>query len=170
MAQYDESEYFTDLQEEVAEREAQEALRRMVRTEIRRVHTGAAAEDIADDIAREERERAMESCKRNKPRWMVWITSAVTGDILLAEEVKRAYNLFTLVGVTFFVSMAVIFAALQRDMQCTRLKKEVERLRERSIRISEECHQQTSHSEIVRKLKSRGIALEDPAVQPKRLK
>lgn len=170
MANYDESEYFTDSQEEVAEREAQEALRRMVRTEIRRVHTGAAAEDIADDIAREERERAMESCKRNKPRWMVWITSAVTGDILLAEEVKRAYNLFTLVGVTFFVSMAVIFAALQRDMQCTRLKKEVERLRERSIRISEECHQQTSHSEIVCKLKSRGIALEDPAVQPKRLK
>lgn len=37
MAEYDESEYFTDSQEEIAEREAQEALRRMVRTEIRRV-------------------------------------------------------------------------------------------------------------------------------------
>ncbi len=170
MANYDESEYFTDSQEEVAEREAQEALRRMVRTEIRRVHTGAADEDIAEDIAREEKERAMESRKRNRPRWVVWITSAVTGDILLAEEVKRAYNLFTLVGVTFFISMAVIFGALQRDMQCTRLKKEVERLRERSIRISEEYYQQTSHSEIVRKLKARGIALEDPTKQPKRLK
>ena len=31
MANYDESEYFTDSQEEIAEREAQEALRRMVR-------------------------------------------------------------------------------------------------------------------------------------------
>ena len=47
MANYDESEYFVDSQEEIAEREAQEALRRMVRTEIRRVQTGAADADIA---------------------------------------------------------------------------------------------------------------------------
>ena len=46
MAEYDESEYFSDTQEEIAEREAQEALRRMVRTEIRRVQTGAANADI----------------------------------------------------------------------------------------------------------------------------
>lgn len=170
MANYDESEYFIESQEEVAEREAQEALRRMVRTEIRRVHTGAADEDIAEDIAREEKERAVEARKRNRPRWMVWAISAVTGDILLAEEAKKVYNIFTLLGVIFFVSMAVIFASLQRDMQCTRLQREVEVLRERSIKASEECYQQTSHSEIVRKLKSRGIELVDPANQPKRLK
>ena len=104
MANYDESEYFIESQEEVAEREAQEALRRMVRTEIRRVHTGAADEDIAEDIAREEKERAVEARKRNRPRWMVWAISAVTGDILLAEEAKKVYNIFTLLGVIFFVS------------------------------------------------------------------
>ena len=96
MANYDESEYFIESQEEVAEREAQEALRRMVRTEIRRVHTGAADEDIAEDIAREEKERAVEARKRNRPRWMVWAISAVTGDILLAEEAKKVYNSFDL--------------------------------------------------------------------------
>ena len=89
MAEYNESEYVTDSQEEIAEREAQEALRRMVRTEIRRVQTGAADADIAEDIAREEEQAAMEERKSRRPRWVVGINGIVTGDILLAEEVKR---------------------------------------------------------------------------------
>ena len=102
MAEYDESEYFTDSQEEIAEREAQEALRRMVRTEIRRVQTGAADADIAEDIAREEEQRAIEEQTSKRPRWRVWVMGVVTGDILLANEVKRVYTMLTILGIIFF--------------------------------------------------------------------
>lgn len=170
MAEYDESEYFTDSQEEIAEREAQEALRRMVRTEIRRVQTGAAAEDIAEDIAHEEEQQALEEKKSKRPRWMIWINSVVTGDILLAEEVKRVYTLLTMLGVIFFASIATIFGSLQRDMRYRELEKEVALLKERAIRTSEECYRHSSHSAILRKLKERGINIEDPKTQPKILK
>ena len=170
MAEYDESEYFTDSQEEIAEREAQEALRRMVRTEIRRVQTGAAKEDIEADIAREEKEQALEEKKAKRPRWVMWINSVVTGDILLAEEVKRVYTLLIMLGVIFFASIATIFGSLQRDMRYRRLEKEVALLKERAIRTSEECYRHSSHSAILRKLKERGIEIEDPKTQPKILK
>ena len=170
MAEYDESEYFTDSREEIAEREAQEALRRVVRTEIRRVQTGAADKDIADDIAREEEERAMEEQKTKQPRWLVWINSVITGDILLAKEVERIYTLLTMLGVIFFASIATIFGSLQRDMRYRELGKEVALLKERAIRTSEECYRHSSHSAIVRKLAERNIEIEDPKNQPKILK
>ncbi|MBR2032377.1 MAG: hypothetical protein IKA04_09240 [Alistipes sp.] len=170
MAEYDESEYFTDSREEIAEREAQEALRRVVRTEIRRVQTGAADKDIADDIAREEEKRAMEEQKTKQPRWLVWINSVITGDILLAKEVERIYTLLTMLGVIFFASIATIFGSLQRDMRYRELEKEVALLKERAIRTSEECYRHSSHSAIVRKLAERNIEIEDPKTQPKILK
>lgn len=170
MAEYDESEYFTDSREEIAEREAQEALRRVVRTEIRRVQTGAADKDIANDIAREEEERAMEEQKTKQPRWLVWINSVITGDILLAKEVERIYTLLTMLGVIFFASIATIFGSLQRDMRYRELEKEVALLKERAIRTSEECYRHSSHSAIVRKLAERNIEIEDPKTQPKILK
>lgn len=170
MAEYDESEYFTDSQEEIAEREAQEALRRMVRTEIRRVQTGAAEADIAEDIAREEEQRALEEKGSKQPRWVVWIKGVITGDILLAEEVERVYTLLIMLGVIFFASIATIFGSLQRDMRYRELEKEVALLKERAIRTSEECYRHSSHSAIVRELEKRGIDIKDPNTQPKILK
>lgn len=167
MAEYDESEYFTDSQEEIAEREAQEALRRMVRTEIRRVQTGDADADIADDIAREEQQRDAELQQAKRSRVMVWVMGVITGDILLAEEAKRVYTLLMMLGIIFFVSIATIFASLGRDLQCRQLEKKVELLKERAIRTKEACYRQSSHSAILRRLEERGIKIEDPKSQPK---
>lgn len=167
MAEYDNSEYFTPSQEDLAEREAQEELRRMVRTEIRRVQSGAADADIAEDIARESREQDKQ---RKRPRWVMWLNSVVTGDILLAKEVKRVYTLLTILGVIFFASIATMFASLQRDTYCRRLEKEVALLKERSIRMAERCYMHSSHSAILRKLEEHGIEIEDPTTQPKILK
>jgi hypothetical protein len=169
MAEYDESEYFTDSQEEIAEREAQEALRRMVRTEIRRVQTGAADADIAEDIAREEEAQAIEERKR-KPKWVMKIEALLTGDILLAEKADRAYHLLMLLGVVFLLSIFTIFGAFQQDLHRNTLQKEVALLKERAIRISEEKMQQCSHSAILRKLGERGIELDDPKNPPMVLK
>ncbi len=164
--QYDESEYFTDSQEEVAEREAQEALRRMVRTEIRRVQTGAAAEDIAEDMRREEQEAALNEPKK-LPRWIGVVGSALTGEILVAERVRKIYGLLVAMGIVSFISIVLIFASLRSDLTHNNLVKEVERLKDRSVRSSERVHQATSHSEIARRLEERGIPLKDPDSQPK---
>ena len=167
MAQYDESEYFTDSQEEIAEREAQEALRRVVRTEIRRVQTGAAAEDIANDIAREEEQKALEEkANKRKPRWIYQIESLFTGDILLAEKANRVYSLLTLLGFIFLASIFTIFGTFQQDMRCNKLRKEVAMLKERAIRTSEESIRHSSHSAILDKLRERGIKIEDPNSAP----
>lgn len=169
MTEYNESEQIVDPQQEALEREAQEALRRTIRTEIRRVQTGAADKDIADDIAREE-EQAREEKRRNRPRWMVWTLGAITGDILLAEQVKRVYVFLTMLGVIFFASIATMFASLQQDLRYNRLEKEVERLKERAIRTAERRYEESSHTAILRKLKERGIDIEDPNTQPTILK
>ena len=97
--QYDESEYFTDSAEEIAARERDEELRRMVRTEIRRVHTGAADADIAEDIRREE-----EALEKSKPaKWTVWLNNAMSGEVLILKEVERAYKLAGVLGLIFFI-------------------------------------------------------------------
>ena len=170
MAEYDESEYFTDSKEEIAEREAQEALRRMVRTEIRRVQTGAAAEDMANDLALEEEQKAAEEKKTKRSRWSRWINGVITGDILLVNEVKRVYTLLTILGVIFFASIATMFASLHSDLQRNKLEKELMMLKERAIRTSERCYQHSSHSAILRKLQECGIEISDPKTQPKILK
>lgn len=167
MAKYDDSEYFVDSQEEIAEREAQEALRRMVRTEIRRVQSGAADTDIAEDIALEEAEKVQ---KKEKPKWIANIESLFTGDILVAEQADRVYHLLMLLGIIFLASIFTIFGAFQQDMRCIALRKEVALLKERAIRTSEVCAKHTSHSAIVSKLKERGIELEDPKTTAIRLK
>lgn len=171
MAEYDESEYFTDSQEEIAEREAKEALRRMVRTEIRRVQTGAADADIAEDIAREEEEkRANEAKSQKTPRWFALMANFMTGNILLAEEAKRIYNILTLLGAIFFTSIITIFWSLQQDLRYSALEKEVSLLKERAIRTSEACNAQTSHTAILQQLEMRGIDIGDSDEVPTTLK
>lgn len=165
MANYDESEYFVDSQEEIAEREAQEALRRVVRTEIRRVQTGAADADIAEDIAREEEMQA-EEAKREKPLWRVKAERFLTGDILLAEAADKVYHLLVLLGFVFLVSIFTIFGAFQQDLRRNALQKEVALLKEQAIRMSEERMQHSSHSAILKKLQERGIEIEDPRIPP----
>lgn len=169
MAKYDESEYFTDSQEEIAEREAQEAMRRLVRTEIRRVQSGDADEDIAEDIAREEAEEKKKK-KRHKPAWMVKLQGLFTGEILLTEEASQIYNFLVLLGIIFIGSIFAIFATFQQEMKCNKLKVEIALLKEKAIRASEIRAQQTTHSAILEKLNERGIELEDPSSTPTILK
>lgn len=167
MAEYDDSEFFTDSPEEIAEREREEALRRIVRTEIRRVHTGAADADIAEDIRREE---ALVEQQHNQPKWIVWLSHAMTGDVLILQEAERAYKLFGLLGIIFFSSIATIFAALHSDLYRSRLEKEVDLLHERAIRTREALHEHNSHTAIVRELSRRGIEMIDPHTQPRVIK
>lgn len=113
------------------------------------------------------REGDVVSTRNSSPSW---ILQALTGEILLSEQMKRFYALLVAVGVIFFLSIATIFASLRADLRRSKLQSEVEALAERAIRTTEELHHNTSHSAIVRKLKARGIEMQDPQTQPKILK
>ena len=94
------------------------------------------------------------------------IQSVTTGGILLHNEAKRVYSLFMLLGFIFLTSILLIFAHLQKDMQWSKLQKEVDFLRDRATCTSQIRANKTSHSAIIRQLKERNINIEDPKTAP----
>lgn len=158
MKEYDDIEFMTDSPEEIREREQKEEIRRIARTEYRRMASGEADEDVAEDIRREE-ERGRKS---RSPRWLLAIRLFLTGEILIKDEVTKFYNYVSYIALMFFLSIVVLFAALRSEMRCNELEHEVELLHERSIRIKEQRYRQCSHSAIVERLEQRGIELYDP--------
>ena len=157
MAHFDEGEYFIEPQEEVVTRVGD--------TEIRRIHSEAVGGEEVEQ-QKPSSEQTLPEKKRTRPQWMTNILGFVTGDILLAKEADRVYKLFIMLGVLFMISIGIIFTSLHRDLQCSALKKEVAMLKEKAIRYSEKCYQQTSHSAILQLVKSRGLELEEPKTQP----
>ena len=65
-------------------------------------------------------------------------------------------------GIADFHISHVMFWSLHLDMRYTRLERDVQKLRERSIRLQEQRYQRTTHSAIVEQLRARGIELYDP--------
>lgn len=145
-----------------AEREAE--LARKIRREVRRVQSGEADEDLRADREREEAEREEAAARDERDRrrhsrlWWLW----VTGGILLRDGVTGYYHYLIAIAVTFLTSIAVMFMTLHLDVQHSRLKVDVQRLRERSIRLEEQKFRQTSHSAIQERLRAHGIELCDP--------
>ena len=68
--------------------------------------------------------------------------------------------MLTIAGM-FFLSSMVMFWSLHLDMRFTRLERDVQKLRERSLRLQEQRYQRTTHSAIVEQLRARGIELCD---------
>ena len=60
------------------------------------------------------------------------------------------------------IRFVVMFWSLHLDMRYTRLSRDVQKLRERSIRLQEQRFQRTTHSAIIEELHARGIDLYDP--------
>ena len=81
----------------------------------------------------------------------------------MRESFSGYYRYLIYMAVTFFVSIFVMFTALHLDMKYTRLEREVQLLREHSVRLQEQSFRSTTHSAVVRALAERGIPLYDPA-------
>ena len=143
----------TDADREAAAREAE--LARKIRREVLRVQRGEA-----DDDLRADRERAARMERRRKSSFL-WLL--FSGNILVRESFSGYYRYLIYMAVTFFVSIFVMFTALHLDMKYTRLEREVQLLRERSVRLQEQSFRSTTHSAVVRALAERGIPLYDPA-------
>ena len=136
--------------EEEAQRAQEAEFARRVRREVLRIERGEAEEEIRADLEREAAEKA--------EAWQLF-----SGTILVREGVSKYYPYMLSIAGMFFLSIAVMFTALHLDMKYTRLEREVQILRERSIRLQEQRYSRTTHSAIVERLRERGIDLSDPS-------
>ena len=150
--------------EEEARRRQDEELARRVRREVLRIGRGEADEEIRADREREAAERAEAEERENKERRRraSLVRQFFTGTILVREGVSRSYPYMLCMAVMLFASIFVMFMALRLDMRHTELEREVQKLRERSIRLEEERFRTTTHSAIVERLRQRNIPLYDP--------
>ena len=144
--------------EEEARRRQEEEFARRVRREVLRIERGEADEDIRADMEREEEERQ----RRERRRKASTFWQLFSGTILVHEGVSKYYPYMLSIAGMFFLSIAVMFTTLHLDMKYSRLEREVQILRERSIRLQEQRYRRTTHSAIVERLRERGIELIDP--------
>lgn len=146
-------------------RAEEEEFARRVRREVRRISSGEADEEMRADLEREQAERdeqearrRMAERRRRSPFWQ-WIS----GTVLISEGTSRYYPYMLCIAGMFFLSIVVMFWSLHLDMKYTRLEREVQVLRERSIRLEEMRYDRTTHSALMAELRRRGIDLCDPS-------
>ncbi len=157
--------------EEQARREAEAEFARRVRREIRRVNSGEADEELRADLEREAAEQAEARARERKERLRRKSTfwQLVSGTILVREGISRYYPYMLCIAGMFFLSIVMMFTALHLDMKYSRLENEVQKLRERSLRLEERRFRATTHSAVVEQLHERGIDLCDPPRPPRRI-
>lgn len=110
--------------------------------------------EVDDDQPEEPEERR----ERDPKLILLWMT----GEILLARGFRKYYGQMVIVAALFLLSIIVMFWSLHLDMEYNAVQRDVQLLRERSIRLHEIRVSRTSHSQVVEELERRGIKIEDP--------
>lgn len=151
-------------EEELRRQQEDEEFRRRVRSEVRRIQSGEADEDIerdreaeAEAEAAEQAEQHRERKRRSRLSWQL-----ISGSILTSQGVRDIYRYLAVIAVMSFLSIMVMFATLYADLRFSQVERDVQLLRERSIRLQEELHQMTTHQAVREELTRRGIDLRDP--------
>ncbi len=156
---------FDPITPEEREQQARDAeFDRRVRREVLRIQRGEADDDIRADEEREAAERAAgeERARRERRRRSSTFWQLFSGTILLREGVSKYYPYMLSIAGMFFLSIVVMFWSLHLDLKYSRLEREVQVLRERSIRLEEQRYRRTTHSAVAARLRERGIDLQDP--------
>lgn len=156
-------EYFIDSEEEIREREQAEALRQLVREEVQRAESGEV--ESGEETPSEEQKRGV-----SYRGFLRWIRHALTGEILITNEVQQLYNAVTVLGIVYLLAIFAMFASFHRAQQYEELQQEVVLLREEAIYSIRNRHLESSHSKILERLKESGVDIQDPYSQPKILK
>ena len=115
-----------------------------------------------EQARREQEEEFARRVRREGRRRSSTFWQLFSGTILVREGVSKYYPYMLTIAGMFFLSIMVMFWSLHLDMRYTRLERDVQKLRERSIRLQEQRYQRTTHSAIVEQLRARGIELYDP--------
>ena len=118
------------------------------------------------ELSEEERAALEEKRRRRAERRQKNIFRQLySGEILTKDEVRALYPYLMVLGVTFLLSMLVLFSALRLDINRTRLQNELKVLQEQSVRQSEKLYRATSRSAIIEQSKARGLNLEEMPIQ-----
>jgi len=149
---------------EEARRAEEELFARRVRREVMRVQSGEAEEDLRADREAEAEERRAEEerAARRARRRANPLFRLLSGSILVGEQASRYYPYMLTIAAMFFLNIVVLFWSLHLDLNYARLEREVQKLRERSVRFEEQRYRLTTHSAVAAELARRGIDLEDP--------
>ncbi|MBO4993506.1 MAG: hypothetical protein J6C60_04515 [Alistipes sp.] len=151
-------------EEELRRQQEDEEFRRRVRSEVRRIQSGEADEDIerdreaeAEAEAAEQAELHRERKRRSRLSWQL-----ISGSILTSQGVRDIYRYLAVIAGMSFLSIMVMFATLYADLRFSQVERDLQLLRERSIRLQEELHRKTTHQAVREELARRGIDLRDP--------
>ncbi len=118
------------------------------------------------ELSEEERAALEEKRRRRAERRQKNIFRQLySGEILTKDEVRALYPYLMVLGMTFLMSMLVLFSALRLDINRTRLQNELKVLQEQSVRQSEKLYRATSRSAIIEQSKARGLNLEEMPTQ-----
>lgn len=168
---YQDHEFDPTTPEQQAQREQDEQIARRVRREVLRVQRGEADEDIRADQEREAAEtaerEAAEGKERKRNASALW--QFFSGTILVHKQMSGYYPFVLAIAGMFFLSILVFFASLHQDRTYSRMERETQMLRERSIRMQEQRYRITTHSAIVERLRERGLDLRDPSAPGERI-
>lgn len=156
--------FHPERQEEELRRQEEEAWARRVRREVLRVQSGEAADDLEADRRHDEEQEAArrEAEERQERRRRNPLYRLVSGTILVGEHATRSYPYLMTIAAMFFLNIVVLFWSLHLDLRYSRLEREVQKLREKSIRYEEQRYRQSTHSAVSRELELRGMPLRDP--------
>lgn len=161
---YIDDEFNTLSEEELRRMEEDEEFRRRVRREVLRMQSGEADEDIERDQEEIEQEQAQAEAeaeqKRKHRSRLFW--QLFSGNILVNKSVADNYRYFIAIAVMCFISIAVMFMVLYADLNYSRLERDLQLVRERSIRLQEQLYSRTTHAAVKQELQRRGIPLQDP--------
>lgn len=110
----------------------------------------------------EKGEKSEKSAPKRRSRifWQIF-----SGTILLNSSLKSNYRYIGAMALMCFVSIAVMFMVLYADMRYTRADKQLQLVRERSIRLQEELYQRTTYHAVHQDLEQRGIHMRNPQQQ-----
>ncbi len=152
-------------EEELRRQEEDDEFRRRVRDEVWRMQSGEADEDMERD--REEREQEREereaSAEREKRRSSTLGWQFFSGSILTNRHIADSYRYLIVIAVMCLISIAVMFWSLHIDSRYSLMERDVQLLRERSIRLQERLYEKTTHQAIREELARRGMTLQDPS-------
>ncbi|MDO4757766.1 MAG: hypothetical protein Q4A18_00710 [Rikenellaceae bacterium] len=156
--------FYPEREEEARRQAEEELLARRIRREVVRVQSGEAEEDLAADREAEEAAEAerVELEERRERRRRNPIYRLFSGTILVGESAAKTYPYLLTIAAMFFLNIVVLFWSLHLDLRYSRLEREVQKLREKSIRLEELRYSRATHTAVSRELEKRGIVLQDP--------
>ncbi|MFI3259741.1 MAG: hypothetical protein R3Y16_06575 [Rikenellaceae bacterium] len=155
---------FTDIEEEIIDQDeqlSQQILRGVQQMEGRVDGEELIEEEEFDEAEESEDSQELETAeaaeeqgeKRENVLWP-WIS----GNVLIGGLAKY-YGQLIIIASIFLVSIIITFWSLHLDMEYSTLSRDVQLLRERSVRMKEMRFTRCSQSAIIEELERRGIEL-----------